>query len=499
MSDDELLHFDDAEGSVLLESSSIVSDKRADRASLSENLKSAFNEWWGHTQRTIHKSIDSASAIIATEVEPEAIIQKAEVRVETIKEASVYTAQAPKNEHLTILEKPRLDKTQIEPIKLKPAIPKNKSTNVRDAGAWSHIIGAEDVSEAKPKDTKIVVGTSDNKDTLNATRKPSKIVSQPIVQKAPQAQNQNTKVTQKIFPSHFNTSSPSAVHTEQHIPTKQSIPLKREPVSSAIPVTEQMKSPLHSAPQVIPPQPQITYTQMTPPPVVTNNSVTQNVVFIYLIRGVSIIGIIALGIGSGLMTQKYFSPSTKEEVVAVTKTTTLPSVPQNPIPKTMSTIPLSDDRSMFLADLSEKIEFSTEHVSQFIPTIEDREATTQEFFDFLNTTLSSQAIRSLDSTMTIGGVFTSKNEPYILMRTSSFDVLFSEMLLWESHIQEDLHPLFGQSLSQKNFSDTIINNKSARILTDDAGKIILIYSFINQSTIVITTSREALSKVSTKF
>ena len=69
-------------------------------------------------------------------------------------------------------------------------------------------------------------------------------------------------------------------------------------------------------------------------------------------------------------------------------------------------------------------------------------------------------------------------------------------LNWDTKIITDFSPLFGTP-PQTNirFTDAVRNNSATRILYDSTKNEILLYSFINQNTVVITTSSEALTKI----
>jgi len=66
----------------------------------------------------------------------------------------------------------------------------------------------------------------------------------------------------------------------------------------------------------------------------------------------------------------------------------------------------------------------------------------------------------------------------------------------------DLYGFFGIKLSPetnylftKNFEKGIILNKNARILKDDNGKIVLMYIFANNNSIIITNSEQATKEI----
>lgn len=169
-----------------------------------------------------------------------------------------------------------------------------------------------------------------------------------------------------------------------------------------------------------------------------------------------------------------------------------------------TTVTLPSDESLFLTTLKENIRTAKPGVVQLYPTVfengVERPVTSSEFFTAIHSTLNEGAIRTLDDTIMMGSVTTSANEPYLILRTNDFDTLFSAFLLWEQTMQADLSPLFGEAFSsQKTFNDSVWNNRSTRTLTGEAGQTLLLYSFVNQNTVVITQSEEALSILLEKF
>ena len=129
-----------------------------------------------------------------------------------------------------------------------------------------------------------------------------------------------------------------------------------------------------------------------------------------------------------------------------------------------------------------------------------RDATAQEFFGHLKTTLMPRAIRALHAEFIIGSITTTKNEPFILIRSDNFDTLFAGLLAWEPSMQQELAPLFGTAQGENTaFTDAVQNNKSIRILRNIDDEETLLYSFINERTVIITTSSDALSKLIGRF
>lgn len=167
-------------------------------------------------------------------------------------------------------------------------------------------------------------------------------------------------------------------------------------------------------------------------------------------------------------------------------------------------IPLTEERGTFFATVRDRItNDSSQHV-QVNPTLienkKERSVTSKEFFNILGLSAPHSLIGTLDETFMLGGITTTKHEPYLIIRSYNFETLFSGLLAWEDSMQSDFTPLFGiPGIENSIFRDAVSNNKSTRILYDGGGNEVLLYSFINRNTVVITTSGEALAALIKEF
>jgi hypothetical protein len=95
---------------------------------------------------------------------------------------------------------------------------------------------------------------------------------------------------------------------------------------------------------------------------------------------------------------------------------------------------------------------------------------------------------------------------FILLQNRSMSDIFSAMRDWEDKMFFDLHGFFGLSINvdtnyllQKDFEDGIIQNKNARILRDNEGKIVLMYVYANNTSVLITNSEDTSKEVITRL
>jgi hypothetical protein len=198
---------------------------------------------------------------------------------------------------------------------------------------------------------------------------------------------------------------------------------------------------------------------------------------------------------------------------------------------------------------------STQTLSVAIPTVtvtgadDDivRMAETKEIMPRLAKNAPSLLTRSL-ATSTVLGVYAGDTaEPFIVLKTVSYEGAFSGMLDWEDFMSDDLFTFMGVVLPSvgaapikenlpvvkientssttgtstvattspkvvvapattstdlrdiTKFLDRTIKNKDMRVIQDDTGKIYLLYGFANRNTIIITTSVESFFAVSSRL
>lgn len=132
------------------------------------------------------------------------------------------------------------------------------------------------------------------------------------------------------------------------------------------------------------------------------------------------------------------------------------------------------------------------------------------FLNSIGSNVPEALLRVLDPDFTFGIHSYDGNNPFIILKTNFYQGAYAGLLSWEENIVSDLNGWFtnfnpssqtisgnsGQVLKQGyQFSDEVIKNKDARVLRDSSGKIILLYSIIDQQTIIITTSEDTFKEV----
>ena len=91
---------------------------------------------------------------------------------------------------------------------------------------------------------------------------------------------------------------------------------------------------------------------------------------------------------------------------------------------------------------------------------------------------------------------------FVLLKVRSTADIFDSLRAWEGKMFFDLHGFLGINLSSetnylltKDFEDGIVENKNARILHDKDGKIVLMYVFADENSVIITNSQPAVHEI----
>jgi hypothetical protein len=382
-------------------------------------------------------------------------IAKAEARKEVIKEAVEKSAIAPKEDFKTVVA--RLKKVERKPLqtgialKEKTAIPKPKWSHTTDTRAEAPVVTPNEptpvVSAPIPEPTPapVIQPVSSQKESLTT----------PVV--APQ-----TVLTPLVPPS------------EPLLPQKEA---EKKAVVVPVPRTEQKRTP---APSV--------YKERGP----RNRFLSPTFITVAVILFASIAGMSV----SMLIFKK--DAGTAVEKVAVYQ---VPSL----IEGTTEGVPLLGDRGVLLEALTARLR-ENDTILQLYTTMEDaggnRPASAEETLGVISPKISGSFGRTIRE-IAFGG---AAQDPFIIMKVNSFDIAFAGMLEWEQTMSSDLSPFFGDpvvitfdpsartdtQVREAFFKDMIASNKNARLLLDQNGSDRIIYTFVDQNTILITKNKETL-------
>ncbi len=300
-------------------------------------------------------------------------------------------------------------------------------------------------------------------------------------------------------------SKPAEKPIERELPPT---PRVREPLEVPPPHREkEVPLPLPVSP---PPVPQATEAKEFSVPTIASVPLPQNAPVRStqkkraLLYSIGIILIVLLGAGAGIGTAVYVMKRSDTSETLVT-----PAVASFFSVDALVKIPFSVSQPILLNALKSAIESAPRGVTHIYMSTEDEIAsaknlpTTEAVLTVIAPHTTSRFLRGLDEVHMIGSVTTSQNEPFIVIRSDAFDSTFAGMLEWEPYMQTDLAPLFGtpEAVSESNtvtrspFVDALRENRSIRVLYDNAGNERMIYAFVNRTTVVITSSTEALSQI----
>ncbi|PCI27846.1 hypothetical protein COB55_04990 [Candidatus Wolfebacteria bacterium] len=149
--------------------------------------------------------------------------------------------------------------------------------------------------------------------------------------------------------------------------------------------------------------------------------------------------------------------------------------------------------------------------------------TSSEFLSFFDTQIDDAFLRALNPNFMFGVHRLKKNEPFLILKTKSYDHAFAGMLSWEQNLRDDLTPLFG-SVSDtfiekteeivdangatttsvyidtvkpdvRQYEDVVIRNRDTRVIRDQNGEIVFLYSFPNKETLIITTNNATFVEI----
>ncbi len=139
--------------------------------------------------------------------------------------------------------------------------------------------------------------------------------------------------------------------------------------------------------------------------------------------------------------------------------------------------------------------------------------TTSQFFETIKANLPDTLLRSFDSTFYLGLNAIHGNQPFLILKTNSFDSVLAGMFRWEPMMIRDLQGIFlrpsdrvapplytiGTSTASYRFEDAILQNKEIRAVRDLKGNVVLLYAFLDTKTLIITSDEETLKDVSARL
>ncbi|MDP3996581.1 MAG: hypothetical protein Q8P86_02715 [bacterium] len=131
-----------------------------------------------------------------------------------------------------------------------------------------------------------------------------------------------------------------------------------------------------------------------------------------------------------------------------------------------------------------------------------------DFILILETDAPAALLRTLTGPAMFGIHSLIENQPFFITRVDNFENAFAGMLSWEKNLTHDLGPILSPAIKKMTagatttrptyygeFQDFIIKNKDVRALKDQSGNILLLYSFPDRSTLVITSNPDTFEEI----
>lgn len=135
-----------------------------------------------------------------------------------------------------------------------------------------------------------------------------------------------------------------------------------------------------------------------------------------------------------------------------------------------------------------------------------------EWLTFMRVRAPDTLIRAFDPGFIFGIYSLTPHDSFIILKVNSYDNAFAGMLAWEPNMEDDIGGVIinkdinvitddngiATSTNQfdgKPFVDRVLNNKDARVLYNNNGKPKIIYTFVDQETLVIVSSESVLKEV----
>lgn len=127
----------------------------------------------------------------------------------------------------------------------------------------------------------------------------------------------------------------------------------------------------------------------------------------------------------------------------------------------------------------------------------------QDILEILSSKIPADLARSFDGKYMFGVYSFDTNAAFLIIKTNDYQIAYSGMLRWEKDLVNDIGRIFSTPQNMMgvspDFTDEEYKNKDLRILKDQNGKSVLLYTFIDRNTIVLTTDENALGAILGKY
>lgn len=442
--EDELVEDSDA---------NIIRETRDEEFQLFPAIVASIREWFTRRKQTKQEIEDAKPTVI----NPEA-------RKERLREAARNSALPTFTETL-ITNKATVHEDKLaadsEGINIKAA-------QAPEAVGWSHII-----DDGEETDTTSDAATIETKPDV-VPNTPSAVPAKPTA-----SPNISADLTEEVVPvTKYETAPSLAISEETSVPTES--PLPSRPIQDSADSSTLNVSQFNS--EIRPSSAAATVTADTDTLSTTRN---ESRVRTYTLLATAIFVAILLGGALAFVLYSFFTTTRSDTV------TTVESIVITDAQVSISAI----NPYTFLTDATNTIAQYPNQTIFFYPTITNSDGevlllTPNQLLQPLNTSMEQSLLRSIEA---IAFGATRESVPFLVIKVNNFDVALAGMLEWENFIAEDLAPFFGEATTEV-FTDTSTNNQDIR-RTERLDGTVLLYSFINKNTIIITDSVAALPEI----
>lgn len=120
---------------------------------------------------------------------------------------------------------------------------------------------------------------------------------------------------------------------------------------------------------------------------------------------------------------------------------------------------------------------------------------------------SSAFSRTLTNALMLGTYEYDTPHLFIVLSSTAHDYMYTGMLEWEPKMLGDLGPLFGLDITSDQirsslgfpFQNSIVENRDVRAIYDTQNNLLILYSFLDQNTVVITHDAKTLIETVRRF
>lgn len=228
-----------------------------------------------------------------------------------------------------------------------------------------------------------------------------------------------------------------------------------------------------------------------------------------------IIGIVSvLLLGGGIALVYFFVFSNRPDVNK--DLTALPEEKQLIQTDKSVLVSAEQERDLFVNEINKEIDDTSleyAHVKELIFTtgvgMERVRATLPKVFETLETNIPPALLRAFGNDYLFGMYSDSGNHPFLIVTVNEYDKAFGGMSEWEKNMIRDLQDIFLTKTDRVQppyftiteegmryvFADATIKNKEIRVVKNNTGRVVLLYSFIDKKTLVIAADEAAFEDV----